>query len=660
MRFFEHQEQAKKLSRRLIWLYLLAVIITVTATTWLLSLSAPLWMVFGIGMTNASLSFPVGWTALAVVSVVVGGTVYKLHKLSRGGAVVAEELGGQRVSAHHAKDKQRQLLNVVEEMALAAGLPVPKVYLLPEYSINAFAAGLHRRDAVIGITEGALSALDRDELQAVVTHEFSHILNGDMRLNMRLVGLLHGLMMIGMVGQFMLWGPPQKYTVRDDDEDEEGFVIGFGWFGIIIGIMLIIVGFFGTLFAGWIQAAVSRQREYLADASAVQFTRQKDGLISALIKIANQPKPKWRHWQAGEYAHFMFSAVNEDDFLTRLSATHPSTRQRVERLDKRAAQQVVDTPSADTAGYEGWLAFGSSAGHNGDGIPLTSPWLQPLEQAEPDSATPVQQAQAMLDEVMHINPHHMAYASWLRQTLPAIWYHASQDAEQAQALVCALLLAEDDALAQQQQAHIHRFQQGLGLRVAALHARRSALQPAHALALIDLALPALATLPEQTWQKLQPLLRELMLIDNHISLHEWCVWSVLQAHLRPRKTPQSLAWANAEEDIAQVLAWAAAANHDADTSAQAYAQAAAACKVHPEPPERSLGKLQHALQRLDGLSLADKAKLLQAALSAIEADSRIDIIERELMRAIAANLRCPMPPLMNRIQPSKPKAAQHA
>lgn len=650
MRFFEYQDQARRLSRRLVWLYLAAVVLIVLLSTALLAWLIP-WSHPPAGMAWLWGRTPgfIGWSAFAVTALVLGGTAYKLHKLSRGGVVVAEELAGRRIYAAQADDKQRQLLNVVEEMAIAAGLPLPRVYVLPEYGINAFAAGLHRRDAVIGITEGALQQLNRDELQAVVAHEFSHILNGDMRLNMHLAGLLHGLMMIGLAGNCLLFGrmPHDDARVCEDKSRKPMFVF---WPAAGLGIALMILGALGTVLAGWIQAAVSRQREYLADASAVQFTRQHHGLVGALHKIAARKAPRWQRWQAGEYAHFMFGAVNEDDWLTCLAATHPPILRRIERMDARIARQLAaelkQAEAQGSEGYRGWLAFGSSAGHGGDGQPLLSPWLQPLgagDAAPKDGGA----AQEMLDEVMRIHPEHMAYAAWLRQSLPPAWYAASQDGEQAQALVCALLLSADAKVAARQQALIDAYRHSVSLRVKALQARRQGLQPAHALPLIDLALPALAGLPENEWPSWQSLLQQLMLADQQLSLHEWCVWTVLQAHLRPHRPANAVAWQQVGDDVAQVLCWAAVVNHNEAVVVQAYRQAAAALNLPVQAPKRSLRDLQTALGRLDGLIMARKADVLQAALSAVQADGRIDVAERELMRALAAALRCPMPPLLS-------------
>src|SRR5262249_2273093 len=175
----------------------------------------------------------------------------------------------------------RKLLNVVEEMSIASGVPMPEVYLMPdEKGINAFAAGTAPDNAVIGVTEGCVRHLKRDELQGVIGHEFSHILNGDMRLNMRLIGVVFGLLCIMLVGRVMLdafirGGSPRSSSARNANPPPI----------FLLAIGLIVIGWPGAFFGRLIQAAVSRQREFLADASAVQFTRNPLGLAGALKKI---------------------------------------------------------------------------------------------------------------------------------------------------------------------------------------------------------------------------------------------------------------------------------------------------------------------------------------------------------------------------------------
>jgi Zn-dependent protease with chaperone function len=221
---------------------------------------------------------------LAVIGtliVVGGGSLFKIAQLRGGGRVVAEQLGGRLLNPDTTDPSERQLMNVVEEMAIAAGTTAPPVYLLDqEDGINAFAAGFTPGEAVIGVTRGAARRLSRDELQGVIAHEFSHILNGDMRLNIRLIGLLHGILIIGMLGYFVL-----RMTAFSGHRARRSRDQGNPLPLLAIGVGLMVVGFFGTFFGNLIKAAVSRQREFLADAAAVQFTRQPGGIAGALKKI---------------------------------------------------------------------------------------------------------------------------------------------------------------------------------------------------------------------------------------------------------------------------------------------------------------------------------------------------------------------------------------
>lgn len=655
MRFFEQQDWARRSSRRWAVLYLAAALLTVSATTLLI-----VWL---LPWRTAAGALPVPvllWTAAAVCAVVAGGTLSKIRTLSRGGAVVAESLGGQRLSASAADPQQRRLLNVVEEMAIASGMPLPRVYVLPEQGINALAAGLHPRDAVIAVTQGALDRLSREELQAVVAHEFSHILNGDMRLNMHLAALLYGLSMIGLSGHYLLLGQPRDYRVREDEDGHGsgGLAWGFGLFGMALGAVLMAAGGVGVVLAGWLQAAVCRRREYLADAAAVQFTRQSGGLVSALHHIGTGRPLRWQAPQAPAYAHFMFAPLAED-WLLRLSATHPTVLQRIGRINAQAAADLADTLRQAGSGaggvsdYSGWLAFGSAAGHGGDGRALVTEW-QAMGDA-PVAAAPLDAAAAMLEEIRRIHPEHMAYAAWLRQSLPAAWYAASQDGEQAEALVCALMLSADADIAAAQLADIEHTDYALALRTAALHRRRHSLQAAHVLPLLDLALPALAALPEHRWPQLQPLLQRLMRADRRLRLHDWCVWTLLHSHLNPPAAVRPYAWTAAADDAAQVLAWAAATQ--GGQAAAAYAAAAACAGLDQPAPPCSLSLLQAAVTRLNGLNAAGKSRLLAAVLCAIGHQGRPNAEARGYLRALAANLRYPMPPLPEGVTPPPPAAA---
>jgi Zn-dependent protease with chaperone function len=271
------------------------------------------------------------WRTFVTVGVGVGavvlvGSLYKIMALSAGGKAVAESLGGQLISPNTGDPRQRKLLNVVEEMAIASGTPAPPVYLLAdEEGINAFAAGFSPRDAVIGVTQGTIDHLSREQLQGVIAHEFSHIFNGDMRLNIRLMGVLNGILVIGIIGYYLLYSASFSGHRRGSDKGGGGIV------ALAIGLMAI--GFAGTFFGGLIKASVSRQREYLADATAVQFTRNPDGIAGALKRIGGlQHGSKVKNPGAPEISHAFF-AQGISGFMQALSATHPPLAKRIRRID---------------------------------------------------------------------------------------------------------------------------------------------------------------------------------------------------------------------------------------------------------------------------------------------------------------------------------------
>src|SRR5215510_14097422 len=258
-------------------------------------------------------------TTLLVLAIIVLASVYKTMLLGGGGGVVARSLGGVRISSDTTDPLQRRLLNVVEEMAIAAGVAMPEVYLLEQESgINAFAAGHNASNAAIGVTRGTLTTLNRAELQGVIAHEFSHILNGDMRLSTRLMGLIFGLVVVALIGRMVL-----RHAPRSSGRKGGGLVI------VLVALAVMILGHLGVFFGRMIQAAVSRQRERLADASAVQFTREPQGLRGALVKIGGfTAGSKLASADTEQVAHMLFASGG-----WRLFATHPPLIERIRALD---------------------------------------------------------------------------------------------------------------------------------------------------------------------------------------------------------------------------------------------------------------------------------------------------------------------------------------
>lgn len=325
MNFFEHQQQARQNTKRLLVLFVLAVLAIIAATTLLTTLVTVSYLTSETALLTQEAFFAaflhIGkYTAPLIAFTVAIVSHTRLNYLSVGGYRIAQSLGGSPLELKPENLKERQLQNIVEEMAIASGLPVPEIYILREEAgINAFAAGMKPSDAVIGITQGALDHLNRDELQGVIAHEISHILNGDMNLNANLMGILSGILFLSTVGQGIVDAIQRG---RGSSRKRKGLEPL-----MLLGVGLFIIGWIGVFFGRWIKAAVSREREFLADASAVQFTRNPQGLGSALAKIqalgSGVKAPL-----AEEASHLFLGSVR--NFA--LFATHPPLKERLKRL----------------------------------------------------------------------------------------------------------------------------------------------------------------------------------------------------------------------------------------------------------------------------------------------------------------------------------------
>ena len=335
MNFFQAQDDARK---KTLWLAVLfsAAVLSLILLTNLLVAAVYVWTSNYAGPEQLNLvgllsALPTEtWLLITtgVLGVVGVASLYKFLIVRGGGRTIAESLGGRLLTYDTTAGNSRRLLNVVEEMAIASGVPVPPVYLIPEDSINAFAAGFGPDDAVIGVNQGTLELLSRDELQGVIAHEFSHILNGDVRINLRLIAILHGILFLGMLGYGILRGVGHGRRTSSSGNNSALPVIG-------LAVGLLVIGYAGTFFGNLIKAAVSRQREYLADAAAVQFTRNPDGISGALKKIGGHYQgSEIRSAAAGEASHMFFGQVRTL-FLNNLTATHPPLEKRIRAIDPR-------------------------------------------------------------------------------------------------------------------------------------------------------------------------------------------------------------------------------------------------------------------------------------------------------------------------------------
>ena len=634
MDFFAQQARVRGSSRRLVLLFVLAVVAIVAA------IDAVVWLTMGHHAadgepvaSNLPLLFA---SSVAVIAGIGLSSLFRIMSLSGGGKAVAESMGAVPVPPDTRDPQLRRLRNVIEEVAIAAGVPVPDIYLMAdEPGINAFAAGYSASDAAMCVTRGCLDRLSRDELQGVIAHEFSHVLNGDMRLNIRLMGLLFGILVLAIVGRRVIW--------FGGSGNRRGG--GQVW---LIGLALIVVGYIGYFFGRLIQAAVARSRESLADASAVQFTRQTDGIAGALKKIAILAEGSTLQVaNKQEVAHMLFG---EAGTFNALFATHPPLLQRIRALEPGfreeelarlavSLQQVAAEPSAASAANPA----ASSLDVPGFAVPSPLP-------AVPAGATGANRAAVVA------GASKFQHAAALRQGLPATLNEAVQQPDSALPVLLALALSAQAELQPRQRRLVaDAFGDDVQQVTAARFADVEALPPESRLPLAALAFPALKLLPPGRQQTLLDTLDALVRVDGRVDLGEYCLTRLLRVRLleaqQPRRAPvDGLKKLPTCRDSVALVCAVVARHGAADEDAARRAWLLAMQQVFPGaalawPPLPSAWQLpfERALDELDGLMPPAKEVLIQGLASAIHADGEVSVAEAELLRVICASLHCPLP-----------------
>lgn len=644
MNFFESQERVRKHTALLVTLFILAVVALIVMTNILVML------VFGFiesqQLQDGGTFFQqMDWRTFAAVSLGVGvvvlvGSLYKIMALSDGGKVVAEALGGQLIPQDTQDPNQRKLLNVVQEMAIASGTPVPPVYVLAdEPGINAFAAGFSPRDAVIGVTQGAIDHLSRDQLQGVIAHEFSHIFNGDMRLNLRLIGVLNGILILGILGYYLLYSASFSRGRRSNSQAAAAIL------GLAIG--LIAIGFVGTFFGGLIKAAVSRQREYLADASSVQFTRNPNGIAGALKRIGGlESGSKIKNPAAPEVSHAFF-AQGVSGFIQGLSATHPPLAERILRIDPQWDGKFDSTDQTDVDREE-------QQATESETMPR-SPAVG--EVAAVAASVAVAQVITAMDQIGNPRQETIEYARSLLSELPAAIKDAVREPHGARAVIYSLVLDEGpEVRARQLQQLQEHADVGVYTLTRQLMPEMARLDVKYRLPLIDIAMPALKQLSLNQYKAFRKNLIELIEMDSSVDLLEWSLQKILFSHLDAqffKLTPMKVRYSNPGQVrketklVLSVIVHAGAEiQSDMEQSFDAAAQALGLGElVLLGKDQIKVPDLDLALGELEQMTPVAKSRLLKACVSAIVRDQRISALEVELLRAFASALDCPMPPV---------------
>ena len=650
MDFFEHQDQARRNTKQLIGLFGLAIIAMIVSLYAITLMGLVSFFEQPLRLWQPDVLLVVSGGTLAMIG---AGSVTKMVELRRGGPAVAESLGGTQVNPQTTDFKEKQLLNVVAEMALASGTPIPTVYLLHhELGINAFAAGYAPDDAVIGVTRGCLEQLSRDELQGVIAHEFSHILNGDMRLNLKLMGVLQGLLYIYIIGRILT----RSSSSHSQRRDRDGRLFCFG-----LAIML--VGSIGLTFGRLIKSCVSRQREFLADASAVQFTRNPLGLAGALRRIGGHGTgSRLQSPKAESASHMFFGAVFQPTFLQGWMATHPPLSERIRRMTGQAVTPA-SVPTAPLASPNE-LANAGAMGLAAKGT--ASAGLTPAEAASTGATAAIPPVEQFMASVGTASPQHLAKAhAWL-QSLPPELSEAIDSPTGAMTLVFSLLLDARPAVRSRQLALVQASPLAIEpAQVVQIADLLSGLDARKYLPLLDLSIPALRTITPQQCADFFKQIQALVKADGKLSLSEYVLQLIVQKRLRPhfqKRLEQPKAVTNLAplwEDCQVVLTLLAKIGHThTDDAFYAFKSALSSlpgASKRPLPqalPTFTLAHLGPSLKRLQPAVPKLKQAIVDAAAHAVLVDQSVTIREAELLRAIVITLDCPIPPFLDTTAPS--------
>ncbi len=621
MNFYLRQAEARRTTRWLVVLFVLAVLAVVTTVNFIVLTVVFIDQsgMFGLPSGEWMHSHPgaVVLTTGLVLAVVGLSSLYKSVRLAEGGGAVARALGGSQLSRHDRDPLRRRLYNVVEEMAIASGVPLPEIYVLEhEDGINAFAAGYLPANAAVAVTRGALEKLNRSELQGVIAHEFGHVLNGDMRINTRLIGLLFGLLVVALIGRTIL-----RFGGRSR---KSGMAV------VLAAAALIILGYLGVFFGRIIQAAISRRRETLADASAVQFTRDPLGLKGALVKIGGLGTGSHlRTPEVDEVAHMLFAPG-----MARIFDTHPPLIERIKTLDPSFKEQEFATARADPQ--------------------LSASEAPPVKSPAADRARREILPAVIAAAVGNFDGRQIRAAHGVAGSLPTALL---DNKDGPTGVLLALALDSAPAMHARQLLLIAECLGAKGRdAVAAVHADLVQLQRAQRLPMLHAAIPELHRLPGPRRRKLLECVSRLILIDGRVDVHEYVVATVarvyLQDELQPLAQPRAMTFRHVIVELQSLFSTLARFGHENETQAErAYEAGVRHLLPHRRLPYKPVGGWAMALDRslrcLDRLRPADKEQFIQALVKTISHDGEVTVDEVELLRAICAAIHCPLPTLLN-------------
>ncbi len=635
MNFFGYQEKARRNSAILVALFILAIALITVAVygAVVVGILAGELFIDQAGFSSDQLWSRelFLWISAGTLLVILGGSAYRIHTLSKGGgSAVAEMLGGNRILSSTKEPLDRRLLNVVEEMAIASGLPVPPVFILEQSGVNAFAAGFTPSDTVIGVTRGAVELLSRDELQGVIAHEFSHIFNGDSAMKMRMMGLLYGITLISDTGiGLMTMTRTSRYSRGRGSHPA----------AIVIGLLLFIVGTVGMVIADMIKRAVSRQREYLADAAAVQFTRNPKGIGNALKVIGGYKQgSRVDHGAAREASHFFFGNALKSWYSSDWWATHPPLEDRIRRIDPtfRGHFDKIDTGARTFANQtQASVDFMVSSGNR-----------IALSQVNSD---------AVLAMVGNPGPESLQEARGVLKKMPARVRDFAHDPYTARAAVYALLLDSDT---KQRKIQLQVFE-----KIADPNVFRETLDilPDVAsmplelrLPLAGIVMPALKEMSFSQYRTFKKSVGALIKADHQVSLFEFSLYRMVIRRLNSefgKSAAVKVKYYRMKALLPHcrvLLTMLARTGHGEEAEKAFVGAMSILAEGEHLMLERGESRLSHFDQALTELNMAApalKEMVLKAALHCVSSNGVVFVKEGELLRVIADGLDCPLPPL---------------
>ena len=644
MDFFEHQDKARGFSGYLFVLFGLAVACIIGAIFCLSSFAVSTHKEYAELAWTFELAIISGVSSIIVIFL---ASVFRISSLSQGGKVVAESLGGTRLNGNTRDPFARQILNVVEEMAIASGTPVPPVYLMDEDGINAFAAGYSPRDAVIGVTRGCALKLNRDQLQGVIAHEFSHILNGDMRINIRLTGLIFGIVFLARIGRMMTNIGYISGGRRRSGKNEGGGLI------IILGIGLLLIGGIGGFFGAMIRASVSRQREFLADASAVQYTRNPDGISGALQRIGGYTQGSTiKSPSAEEFSHMFFSAG-----ISNLFATHPPLPIRIRRIEPNWKNTYPDTDKI-TENTPRLNQASAVAGFAGSTTTSTRPKSSPQRSSTPpiEGGGSSHSAQTFLKTTQRLDQEKLKQVRSLISSIPENLINQAKEPFSARCLLFAMLLDANNQTVLKKQFQMINLQgeKGTGSETEKIKPHLSKLNAEQKFVLVEETRPAIAELSSLQFSNFQTLIVQLIEADQSIDLFEWCLHKVIEFDFGKNHSPRDqlhgrVSIRNRLPECSVILGALAHHGQDGADPKPAFEEGFRALErntsiILPDKGSCGLSSMDQALVRLNKLSAVGKRSLIDACARTIDHDGKTTEVEIQILRGISSALSCPLGP----------------